>query len=89
MISKIWRPVFAALVGQGAVDLHVGERLKSFRLRYGISASEIAALLSVSQRQIQRFEAGHKRISASQLFMLARHFDVTVAAFFDRRVGSV
>ena len=65
-----------------SVDQFVGLKLKSFRQKEGASRSELANLLSIRTADIEQIEAGHKRISAANLFILARHFDVPVAAFF-------
>ena len=72
-----------------SVDQFVGARLSRIRTHWGISPIMLAELLEVRTRDIDLFEQGRKRISASRLFILAEYFDVPVAAFFDQRVGAV
>ena len=68
-----------------SVDRVVGAKLHSIRVTAGYSPEGVATVLSLSANDVEKMEAGKKRISASQLFALASHFDVPVAAFFDRR----
>jgi len=89
MISLVWFYMKSALGVPGPVDIHVGKRLKAFRVRESLSSADLASVLSVTPRLIEVFEAGRKRLSASQLFILSRHLDVPVAAFFDRREATL
>lgn len=68
-----------------SVDQFVGTKLHTIRTKWGETPEAVGALLSLSTNEIGRMEAGRKRISASQLFLLANYFNVPVAAFFDRR----
>lgn len=43
----------------------------------------VAELIEVSQQQISRFELGKNRLSAAQLFRLARGLNVPVYWFFE------
>ena len=65
------------------VDHFVGHRLREVREYAGYSYDDIACLLSVPPGEIFKMEAGHKRINASQLYVLAQYFDVPVAEFFN------
>ncbi|SCZ50778.1 helix-turn-helix domain-containing protein [Thiohalomonas denitrificans] len=72
-------------MGRKAVDLidsAVGRRLRTVRNQHGLSLEKVGELLNVSPQQISRFERGQHRISASQLYRLARGFDVPVGWFF-------
>ena len=89
MIFEVWRYVISAFGMPRPVDIHVGKRLKAFRVQERLSPADLAKLLLVSPRRIERFETGHKRLSASHLFVLAKLFDVPVAAFFDRRKATL
>jgi transcriptional regulator with XRE-family HTH domain len=74
------RPVEpAALKG---VDQFVGEQLTLLRMKAGVSQTELAELLCVPVSFVEHFEAGAKRIGATQLFKLAGHLNVPVATFF-------
>jgi hypothetical protein len=68
-----------------SVDQFVGAKLHSMRVNSGESIGTVGSVVSLPAKQVERIEAGKKRLSALQLFVLARHFNVPVAAFFDRR----
>lgn len=66
-----------------AVDVHVGGRVRMRRLYLGLSQSKLARALGLTFQQIQKYERGLNRISASRLFDLSRILDVPVSFFFD------
>lgn len=66
----------------GALDEEIGERIRSLRLRRGLSQSELGARLGVSFQQIQKYEAGTNRISASRLLDIAMALAVPIADLF-------
>lgn len=65
------------------VDIHVGKRIKEVRILRGRSQSEIARELEISFQQIQKYESGKNRISASRLFELSQLFGIPTSFFFD------
>lgn len=65
------------------VDVHVGKRLKHLRVLRGLTQTDVANGLSISFQQVQKYELGRNRISASRLFELSRILDVAPAYFFD------
>lgn len=67
------------------VDQHVGGRLRALRESRGVSSQKVAAAACIQVRQLSQIELGCRRVSASQLFLLAKHFDVPVYTFFDQR----
>lgn len=70
--------------GEGAtsVDAEVGRRLRELRMLAGLSQSDLAATIGLTFQQLQKYERGVNRISASKLYLLARHLSVPVSAFF-------
>lgn len=54
------------------IDIEVGRRLRSFRLSKGISQADLADAGGITFQQIQKYERGENRISASMLCHLAR-----------------
>lgn len=66
--------------GTTATDIVIGERIRHLRKARRASQTEIGAVLGVKYTQIQKFELGANRLSASQLFELAQYFNVPVAA---------
>ena len=64
------------------VDVHVGERLRQRRLQVGLSQGALAHKAGVNFQQIQKYENGHNRISASRLWNITKALDVPVSYFF-------
>ncbi len=65
------------------VDRHVGARTRSLRLQRGVSQSELASVLGVSFQQVQKYETGANRVSASKLYSIAQALMVRPGYFFD------
>ncbi len=66
------------------VDIHVGERVRTRRLLAGLSQDAFAGYLGVTFQQIQKYEKGANRISASRLYRIAKILDAPITYFFDR-----
>lgn len=64
------------------LDRHIGLRLKKLRQREGISAQLLAEAIDSTQQQISRYENGHNKLSATQLFRIANAMGVPVSWFF-------
>lgn len=65
------------------VDLHVGKRLRESRTAHGVTQAELGADLGISAQQVQKYENGSNRISASKLFEIAGRLGTGVDWFFD------
>ena len=65
------------------VDIHVGKRLKQRRILLGLSQTQMADMLGISFQQIQKYEKGTNRISASRLVDLSNVLDVNITYFFN------
>lgn len=65
-----------------AIDVVVGKRIRNLRLRQKMSQNDVAGHLKLTFQQIQKYEQGMSRISASQLFELAKLFKVSIETFF-------
>ncbi len=68
--------------GPNEIDGLVGERLRELRMLVGLSQSELAATIGLTFQQLQKYERGVNRISASKLYLLSRHLNVPVTALF-------
>ncbi len=66
-----------------AIDAYIGARVRLRRVMLGMSQEALGEHLSLTFQQIQKYEKGVNRISASRLFELARALDVPVQYFFD------
>ena len=70
------------------VDIYVGRRMKEMRVIRGFTQAEVAGNLGLSFQQIQKYELGRNRISASRLYELAMLLEVSPAYFFEGLDGN-
>lgn len=71
-----------------SADLHVGNRIRMCRRAKGLSQEGLAAGLGLTFQQVQKYERGANRVSASKLLQVARTLEVPVAYFFDGLAGA-
>lgn len=64
------------------LNSHIGRRLRELRTARKWSLQRTAELIQVSQQQLSRFEQGHNRLGAAQLFRLAYGLGASVSWFF-------
>lgn len=64
------------------VDIHVGQRLRAMRKLRGLSQSDVAAHLELTFQQVQKYERGVNRVSASKMYAMAGLLGVPAAEFF-------
>ena len=64
-------------------DQHVGRRVRMRRLMLAMSQEKLAAALSLTFQQVQKYERGANRISASRLQQLSHILQVPVTFFFE------
>jgi len=69
--------------GPHPIDVLVGRRARERRTLQGMSQTAVADKLGLTFQQLQKYERGHNRISASRLYELAQLFDVPVAYFYE------
>jgi transcriptional regulator with XRE-family HTH domain len=65
------------------VDTHVGKRIRQRRWLKGMTQQGLADLVGIKFQQIQKYETGANRVSASRLWDIADALDVQVAFFFE------
>ena len=65
------------------IDVHVGARLRQRRTLLGMNQTDLGDALGLTFQQVQKYERGTNRISASRLFYLCGVLDVPVEFFFD------
>ncbi len=66
-----------------AIDRHVGQKIRWYRLQQGYSQSALAEQLCISYQQLHKYENGTNSASASRLAEIAEALHINVAAFFD------
>jgi len=67
------------------VDAFVGSRIAFRRAALGLSQAALADRLGVSFQQVQKYETGSNRVSASRLHHIAEALGASVASFFPER----
>ena len=64
------------------IDAHVGTTLRTLRKERGMSQTALGAAGGITFQQIQKYEKGKNRVSASMLYKLAKALDAPIADFF-------
>ena len=65
------------------IDLHVGRRLRRRRRLLGLTQQELGEQVGIRFQQIQKYECGANRVSASRLFELSEALHVPVQHFYE------
>ncbi len=65
------------------VDVHVGKRIRHRRWLIGMTQQQLAEKVGIKFQQIQKYETGANRVSASRLWDIAEAVDVPVSFFFE------
>lgn len=71
------------------IDVHVGQRIRHRRMVLRISQEKLGEALGVSFQQIQKYERGSNRISASRLYHIAHILEKPVSYFYEEVPSSV
>ena len=81
---KKTRPNYiASEMGPRPVDVYVGQRLRQRRTLMGISQTELGEAVGLSFQQIQKYERGANRVSASRLYEFSTITGVSPSWFFE------
>ncbi len=70
------------------VDVHVGKRIRQRRWMIGMTQQQLADAVGIKFQQIQKYETGMNRVSASRLWDVARTLGVPIGYFFDDLPGA-
>jgi len=65
------------------VDVHVGKRVRHRRWMVGMTQQQLAEKVGIKFQQIQKYETGTNRVSASRLWAIAEALNVEVSFFFE------
>jgi transcriptional regulator with XRE-family HTH domain len=65
------------------VDVHLGARLRRRRRVLGKTQTDVAVVVGIGHRQVQKFECASNKMSAAILFRIACALDVPVTYFFE------
>ena len=73
----------AIIDGPSPIDIHVGRQVRLYRTVAGLSQTQLAESIGLTFQQVQKYERGGNRISASKLAQIARVLGTPVTAFFE------
>ena len=65
------------------IDKHVGSRMRMRRLMLDMSQTDLGNALGLTFQQIQKYEKGRNRVSASRLQHISQILQVPVPFFFE------
>ncbi len=65
--------------GPDPIDIEVGARIRTRRRATGYSQTQLADALGITFQQVQKYERGANRVSASMLVKIAAKLETTVA----------
>ena len=91
-MPKSAKPRKSAEYGRGTgvpdpVDVYVGGRVRTRRLLLGMNQEELAKRLGLTFQQVQKYESGANRVSASRLWEIAAILRTPLAYFFPAKTG--
>jgi transcriptional regulator with XRE-family HTH domain len=66
-----------------SVDIHVGKKVRQRRWLVGMTQQQLAGKVGIKFQQIQKYETGANRVSASRLWDIAATLDVQISYFFE------
>jgi len=69
------------------VDVHVGKRIRHRRWMVGMTQQQLGEIVGIKFQQIQKYETGMNRVSASRLWDIAAALDVEISFFFEGLEG--
>ncbi|MCK6418179.1 MAG: helix-turn-helix domain-containing protein [Alphaproteobacteria bacterium] len=64
------------------IDLQVGRNLRTFRTFLGLSQEDVGTALEMTFQQIQKYELGKNKISASAIYRLSQFFKIPISHFY-------
>lgn len=65
------------------VDIHVGKEIRHRRWMVGMTQQQLAEMVGIKFQQIQKYETGMNRVSASRLWEIGKALSVPIHHFFD------
>ena len=64
------------------IDKFIGNKIYSLRLAKGLSRQQLSKVIGVTHQQLQKYENGSNRISASKLALIAKALDLRIPYFY-------
>jgi transcriptional regulator with XRE-family HTH domain len=73
----------------GAIDRHVGSRIRLRRLQVAMSQERLADTLGITFQQVQKYEKGTNRVSVGRLHQIATALEVPLSYFYPDATSAV
>lgn len=70
------------------IDCQIGIRIRTRRRELGVSQERLAEAVGLTFQQIQKYERGVNRVSASTLWDIATHLETPITYFYDGLDGA-
>lgn len=71
------------VTNNNAIDMHVGKRIRLRRTLLGMSQEQLGSELDITFQQVQKYERGANRVSASRLWDISQLINLPINYFFD------
>jgi transcriptional regulator with XRE-family HTH domain len=71
------------VTNNNAIDMHVGKRIRLRRTLLGMSQEQLGSELDITFQQVQKYERGANRVSASRLWDISQILDSPINYSFD------
>jgi len=65
------------------IDKHVGNKIKTARKLRKMTQTDLAQAIGISYQQVQKYEKGDNRVSASMMYMIAQAINIPMAYFYN------
>ena len=65
------------------IDKSIGHKIYSLRLAKGLSRQQLAKAIGVTHQQLQKYEKGSNRVSASKIALIAKALDRRIPYFYE------
>lgn len=65
------------------IDKSIGQKIYSLRLAKGLSHQQLSKVIGVTHQQLQKYEKGSNRVSASKLALIAKALDRQIPYFYE------
>lgn len=66
-----------------ALDMHVATKMAALRGKQALEIDKVSDAIGLSVARYMAYESGHERISARELYLLGRQFNVSLQYFFE------
>lgn len=75
-------PSFPRVKSTDETDMYIGARLRFWRRILNIDSKQLARKLQITYQQLQKYEKGINRISASRLYKISQELQIPISYFY-------